>query len=360
MSSFSSDSTLSWLKWLQQSQAAFDALPSDDYGLYELLHQQASCIAPLDSCYFCLYRGMDKTLFFVYNFDGELYDEPLTLAMGNGPTSWVVNHGQPFVLREDTQTVQHGNVQFGYHQRFSRSAIHLPIGVRERNAPSDGTYSEILGVFSIQSYQPNVYTPETVVALQLLCDYVALHMQRKGERVALEQSRCALTDKFKEHEAYKIRLANHIVELLQPLSRQIQTLSHALAKSKTPSISELRGQTVEVSRLCSRLQTQISQLPIENRPLPHGANGVSAAASIDQECNPLDVLSERELEVLRLMANGSTNEQIANALNCSIHTSKKHCANIYNKLDIKGRAKTINFYNRHAGGAKIILSSNQK
>ncbi len=303
---------------------------------------------------------MDKTLFFVYNFDGELYDEPLTMALGDGPTSWVINHGQPFVLHEDTQSVQHSNVQFGHHQRFSQSAIHLPIGLRECNTPSDGPYSEILGVFSIQSYQPNAYAPETVAALQLLCDYVALHMQRKRERAALEHGRNALTDKFKEHEAYKIRLANHIVELLQPLSRQIQTLSHTLAQGKAPSVSELRGQVVEVSRLCSRLQTQISQLPIDNRPLPNGANGVSAAVSIHQECNPLDVLSERELEVLRLMANGSTNEQIANALNCSIHTSKKHCANIYNKLGITGRAKAINFYNRHAGSAKIILSSNQK
>ena len=56
----------------------------------------------------------------------------------------------------------------------------------------------------------------------------------------------------------------------------------------------------------------------------------------------------------------SSNEQIANSLYCSIHTAKKHCANIYHKLKIKGRATAINFYNCHAGGAKIILSGNQK
>lgn len=359
MSPFSSDPALPWLRWLQQSQAAFDALPpDDDYGLYELLRLQASCVVPVDSCYFCLYRATDETLFFVYNFDGQIYDEPLTLPVGDGPTSWVVKHGAAFVLSEHTESVQHGNVQFGHHERFSNSAIHLPIGVRAAGAPSDGAYSEIFGVFSIQSYQFDAYDKPTVAALQLLCDYVALHIQRKRERVESQRKQSELTEKFKSQEAYKIRMANHFVELLQPLARQIQTLSHQLTH-EAPSISQLRGQTLGLSRLCSRLQTEVCQLPMDIRPLPL-ANGVSSAALALDEDNPLRSLSEREFEVLRMAATGSSNDQISEALTCSINTVKKHCTHIYSKLGVKGRTNAIHFYNRYAGSAKFTLSDKVK
>lgn len=364
MSSFSSESALSWLTWLQGAQVAFDALADvlapDDYGFYELLHQQASRIAPVDACYFCLYRPSDNTLFFVYNFDGQFYDEPLTAALSNGPTSWVINHGSAFVLSEETRSIQHGNVQFGQHQRLSNAAIHLPVGVRDSSDGAAKPYNQIFGVFSIQSYQRDVYDAPTIAALQLLCDYVALHIQRQRERTESQRAQKALNDELRNHEAYKIRVANHVVELLQPVSRCIKTLCHLLARD-APSTCELRGQSVELSRLCSRLQTQVSQLPIDVRPLPAPLSAsVSSAAPALAPDNPLRALSERELEVLHLAATGSSNEEIADALSCSIHTSKKHCTNIYRKLKVKGRTNAIHFYNRYAGSAKIILSDNQK
>ena len=360
MSSFSPDSALPWLNWLQRAQTAVDGLPSDDYGLYELLHEQASCLAPVDSCYFCLYRAADETLFFSYNFDGELYDEPLTMPLGDGPTSWVVRHGAPFVLHEQTREVQHGNVQFGHHERYSNSAIHLPLGVREPD-PSGGTNFEVAGVFSIQSYRNDVYTPDVVAALQLLCDYVALHLQRKRERLCSQQQLDAAAERGREHEAHKIRMANHFVELLQPVARQTHALQQALSPGLAPSPAELRGQVVELSRLCGRLQTQVSQLPIDGRAVAGAAiAGPSPAAAMVAPDNPLRALSDRELEVLRLVATGASNEKIASDLNCSIHTAKKHCANIYHKLRVKNRTAATHFYNRYAGSAKIILSSDVK
>lgn len=51
-----------------------------------------------------------------------------------------------------------------------------------------------------------------------------------------------------------------------------------------------------------------------------------------------DVLSEREVEVLRLVAQGMSNREIADALSLSEHTIKSHLANILEKLHLRSRA----------------------
>lgn len=51
-----------------------------------------------------------------------------------------------------------------------------------------------------------------------------------------------------------------------------------------------------------------------------------------------DGLTTREVEVLRLLAGGCTNGEIANALFVSVRTVERHVANIYEKIDARGRA----------------------
>jgi DNA-binding CsgD family transcriptional regulator len=50
------------------------------------------------------------------------------------------------------------------------------------------------------------------------------------------------------------------------------------------------------------------------------------------------VLSSRELEVLRLAADGKDNEEIARTLSLSVRTVERHLQNIYAKLDLQGKA----------------------
>jgi ATP/maltotriose-dependent transcriptional regulator MalT len=52
-------------------------------------------------------------------------------------------------------------------------------------------------------------------------------------------------------------------------------------------------------------------------------------------------LSARELEVLRLIAAGHSNEEIAAKLIISVKTAKRHISNIYGKLGVKSRTQAV-------------------
>jgi LuxR family maltose regulon positive regulatory protein len=55
----------------------------------------------------------------------------------------------------------------------------------------------------------------------------------------------------------------------------------------------------------------------------------------------MDPLSERELEILGLIANGFTNKEIADILVIAVSTVKSHINNLYGKLGTHSRTQTI-------------------
>jgi DNA-binding NarL/FixJ family response regulator len=59
-------------------------------------------------------------------------------------------------------------------------------------------------------------------------------------------------------------------------------------------------------------------------------------------------LSPRELEVLRLLAVGRSNREIAEALFLSARTVERHLTHLYTKLGVRGRAEAIVFAHEHA------------
>lgn len=62
--------------------------------------------------------------------------------------------------------------------------------------------------------------------------------------------------------------------------------------------------------------------------------------------DPGPALSEREWEVLELVARGYTNMQIAEALRLSDNTVKFHLQNIYQKLGVSNRTEAAGYYFR--------------
>jgi DNA-binding NarL/FixJ family response regulator len=53
-------------------------------------------------------------------------------------------------------------------------------------------------------------------------------------------------------------------------------------------------------------------------------------------------LTERELEVLRLIAKGFTYQNIADQLFISVQTIKKHMSNIFKKLQVNNKIAAVN------------------
>jgi DNA-binding NarL/FixJ family response regulator len=58
-------------------------------------------------------------------------------------------------------------------------------------------------------------------------------------------------------------------------------------------------------------------------------------------------LSQRETEVLRLVANGNSNQQIAATLVLSVRTVERHIANLYAKVGARNRADATAYALRH-------------
>jgi len=75
------------------------------------------------------------------------------------------------------------------------------------------------------------------------------------------------------------------------------------------------------------------------------APGEQAAATIvarDPRSMPEDIaLTQRELDVLALMAEGASNKMIARQLNISVHTVKFHVGSLLDKLDATGRTDAV-------------------
>ena len=75
-------------------------------------------------------------------------------------------------------------------------------------------------------------------------------------------------------------------------------------------------------------------------PITKSEEVASTKSQVDQS-NLIEPLSEREIEVLQLIAKGLTNQEISNKLFLSMHTVKTHTRNIYSKLGAHHRAEAV-------------------
>jgi two-component system nitrate/nitrite response regulator NarL len=92
-----------------------------------------------------------------------------------------------------------------------------------------------------------------------------------------------------------------------------------------------QGQVIISRDQTRRLIQQFRQMPLHLDPHP----------------SVLDQLTRREAEVLRCVAHGATNQEIARQLVISEHTVKIHVRNILDKLKLKNRGEAANFVRRH-------------
>lgn len=68
---------------------------------------------------------------------------------------------------------------------------------------------------------------------------------------------------------------------------------------------------------------------------------VAPAAVVDDQAIRSSGLSARELEVLQLMAEGLSNQEIADKLFISLPTVKSHSSSLFTKLEVKRRTEAV-------------------
>lgn len=89
--------------------------------------------------------------------------------------------------------------------------------------------------------------------------------------------------------------------------------------------TRIREQHEHIRMLEETLRTKAMDKNRENPPQTHARNGFG--------------LTNREIEVLGLIAQGLTNNEISNELFISSHTVKSHMINIFNKLNVSDRTQ---------------------
>jgi two-component system response regulator NreC len=62
---------------------------------------------------------------------------------------------------------------------------------------------------------------------------------------------------------------------------------------------------------------------------------------------PVEPLSPRELDVLRLLAKGNTNRQVSDLLGISVRTVENHRANLMGKIGISSRVELVSYAEEH-------------
>jgi diguanylate cyclase (GGDEF)-like protein len=70
----------------------------------------------------------------------------------------------------------------------------------------------------------------------------------------------------------------------------------------------------------------------------------AAMKDLENKRQLLDELSDRELDVLKLIAEGKSNSQISEELFITVNTVRFHLANIYQKLSVSNRTEAANCY----------------
>jgi LuxR family maltose regulon positive regulatory protein len=160
---------------------------------------------------------------------------------------------------------------------------------------------------------------------------VALHQADKSEQAhAIAARLFALTEpegylRVYLDEGEPMRQA--LLALLTPLSRQ-----NKLAPSAAAYISKLLATFVHEKQEASPPVVTV----ITSQPALSSARQASAVSFV-----PAASLTRREQEVLRLLADGASNQDIAQTLVISLDTVKKHVSNLLGKLGASSRTQAI-------------------
>ncbi len=173
------------------------------------------------------------------------------------------------------------------------------------------------------------------LALDLIAAGIGGHFMGSHELTVARMA--ALLGEMPEASTYFLRARTELEASRRRPLRAIVDYDEALALLRTHSIDHARitllldaalqqFRTLGMEAWLKRTLEQQEQLALRRHP-----------TSSAKQVYP-DNLTAREVEVLRLLAEGKTNKEIAVALVVSVPTVQRHIANIYSKIGAHGRA----------------------
>lgn len=166
---------------------------------------------------------------------------------------------------------------------------------------------------------------------------------------AIESHRHDLEVQFRLHDALKAMVVQVMIhQTLGQVDKALQLLRECVTRSQFQGSIRLfvdEGAT---------MQTLLGQLPYEAGITPYVSQLLGAfCTQVTQEKSstvpttatsshlPLGAFSDRELEILRLIRDGHSNQNIGERLFVSLSTVKWHNQNIFSKLDVQRRTEAV-------------------
>lgn len=162
----------------------------------------------------------------------------------------------------------------------------------------------------------------------------ALALDHRGERkAALTALRCALA--LAEPEGFRRPFLDEGPPLLPLLGQVLATLRRRPTDQALPSPAFIQHLMASFTPHATPAEATNSK-PLKS-PLASLQTHPSAAA----ELGPVEILTPREREILRLVAQGYSNGEIALALCLALNTVKRHLNNIFLKLGVRTRTQAV-------------------
>jgi DNA-binding NarL/FixJ family response regulator len=111
-----------------------------------------------------------------------------------------------------------------------------------------------------------------------------------------------------------------------------------------------RNESLETLCQCVR-QVHAGQIWANSEQMSFAVEALAAAPVVRAvDANGLNLLSKRELEVVRSLAEGLTNREIAERLGLSQHTIKNYLFRVFDKLGVSSRMELLCLTLTHPGG----------
>jgi DNA-binding NarL/FixJ family response regulator len=143
----------------------------------------------------------------------------------------------------------------------------------------------------------------------------------------------------------QVRITDGAVELAPNMPVLVLTDASGVIEALQAGALAVLSEHADGDILCAAIRAAaqgLTTLSAEFRDHLVGASGPRSALESDVEDEALPIeLTARELQVLRLLAEGASNKSIARRLGITPHTAKFHVASIVAKLGATGRTDAV-------------------